>query len=143
MPYIKVVSERTDGTFTSLFTPPSATVKYAVGEWTTAPEWLANLGHHVTFFDGVDAADAFLMDLSPSVVSSKRARLFYCTVELPLVQLPPISTFTALSKRTVLPVQKKSGLRDEWPEGTVSARRIMLVSEVPHDLVLRLRNEGL
>ena len=59
MGYYKVVSLNNDGTLISNVSLGKAMVHYKVGEWVSAPQWLASQGYHLFVFRGLKGAEAF------------------------------------------------------------------------------------
>jgi len=90
-----------------------ASVKYSTDEWSEAPEWLAEKGYHLTYFDDLWIAESWL---------SIADRIWLVDIE-GKVSLPRMAAASAVGDGFL----KLGGPdRRNWPKGTRMAKRIIL-----------------
>lgn len=109
---IKVVALSERG-LTSTNASGQAEVIYKPGEWTTAPEWLAEQGYHLLVFSNrVDAVNTFQYALDAGAFS-----LWEVEVEEEVTPLPPINLLSEIRAGAVhkIPVTHSDAV---WPYGT-------------------------
>lgn len=102
----------------------TATARYGVNTWATAPEWLAEKGYHLLVFDNYDSALDF---------ASEEEIIYTCEVEGVIEDLPPVcNPFILGDYSSDLTVLEKDEYND-WPKGTVMAKKVMLKEEAYFD----------
>ena len=104
---------------TSWVADGQAEVTYKIGEWVTAPEWLADYGYHLMVFDDLEDA----RQLEDSLHN-----IFVCEVE-DEVPLPEVDFMVdGLSYGEMYPHPSPG-----WPHGSRMFKRVKLVREVSED----------
>lgn len=149
--FYKIVGRWPDGSLTSYTVRSSASVVYGEGEWTEAPNWLANLGYQLCVFDSMESvyrymipywatrsdAESYLEDFIAERRNEVGAKpeLWECEVDGE-AEVPAILDFceedfwieAAASAESLVKAFGDCG--DEWPDGTKMFKRVKLVKRV-------------
>ena len=91
-----------------------AEVVYKIGEWTVAPQWLADKGYHLLVFDSLENAMASFAD-----------NIFECEVEGRIIFLPERLNLLNLSHGDT-----SRTTEDTWPKGTRMYKRVKILKRV-------------
>lgn len=111
---VVVVDRDFPGDFKSSVVTFAARTRYRIGEWTTAPAWLASKGYHILVYDN--------LSLVPPLVNPE-VRLFICECEEEVKDLPQALWPSIVSNGMVL-ADQEDFMR--WPSGTRMFKRVKL-----------------
>jgi hypothetical protein len=119
--YYKVTTE-IDGEECSLVVHNTkAAVKYKVGEWTEAPQWLAKAGYHLLVFNTLRNAKKFLRGYMYIICP----HIWRCEVEGKFFILPFQLTGDSLEQGFITPIPGC-----EFPKGSVMVKKVKLTDLV-------------
>jgi len=97
-----------------------ATVYYARGQWSEAPDWLWKEGYGLCCFETEEKAKDYF-----NSVPYNYSELWEVEVEEIKKELPPAMDLIALESKKF-----QTAVEDGWAEGTIMARRVKLIRQI-------------
>lgn len=102
-----------------------ATVYYARGQWSEAPDWLWERGYGLCCFEIEEKAKEYFNSVREITAPYNYSELWEVEAEEIKKELPPAMDLIALESKKF-----QTAVENGWAEGTIMARRVKLIRQI-------------